>query len=70
MYEWMAAYILWLEIMAVMSITCQLGKKKNLSATCKFISSKAPLWVRVSNCEVLEVCFKLPAKGLPAVAYD
>ena len=51
------------------SIICQLGKK-NLSATCKFISSKAPLWVRVSNCEVLEVCFKLPAKGLPAVADD
>ena len=55
--------------MAVLSIICQLGKK-TLSATCKFISSKAPLWVRVSNCEVLEVCFKLPAKGLPAVADD
>ena len=25
-------------------------------------------YYRVSNCEVLEVCFKLPAKGLPAVA--
>ena len=54
--------------MAVLSIICQLGKKN--SPTCKFISSKAPLWARVSNYEVLEVCLKLPAKGLPAVTDD
>ena len=37
---------------------------------CNFIGSKAPFLARVSNCEVLEVCLKLPAEGLSAVADD
>ena len=38
--------------------------------SCKFISSKAPFRLRVSNCEVLELCLKLPVIGLPAVVGD
>ena len=54
--------------MADLSIICKLGK--HLSATCKLRSSKAPLWVRVYNYEVLEACLKLLVKGVPAVADD
>ena len=54
--------------MAVLSIICHVSKTPlSYMYVYKFKSS---LWDRVSNYDLMEVCLKVPAKGVPVVADD